>query len=76
MKSVTLFYRDGDNYKCTWKVNLEEDLIEGIELDVDFKSEDLIEIEKLGLCVNDVPLIKIHGFGDSDHNFVSVVKVE
>jgi len=76
MKSVTLFYRDGDNYKCTWTTEIDDSLVEGVELDTDFRSDCTIEIESLGLTINDIPLIKEYGFNEMDHNYVSVVKIE
>lgn len=82
---VSLFYRDGGNYKCSWDVELEEsvinDLVDGEDIndfiDKDFSSDDLFEIEDMGLTVDDIPNIRDYGFNDLyDHNFVSITNIE
>lgn len=84
---VKLFYRDGDNYKCTWHQEIDNDIWkeflnsfgnESIDnyLDKDFKSDNLFNISDLGLSMYDIPLISEHGESYQDHPFVSVVSYE
>lgn len=83
---VSLFYRDGGNYKCTWDVELDKSVIdslvdedESIEdyIDSKFESDDLFEIEDLGLTTNDIPSIKEFGFNvEYDHNYVSITEIK
>jgi len=79
MELVELFYRDGDNYKCDWKAEADKEKLEIVFEDVvkdgclnDEGYLEGVEIEDIGLSVYDIPLIKIHGYGDMDHNYVSV----
>lgn len=77
LKNITLFYRDGSNYKCNWDINIDSSILDKLEitLDPNFESDELLEIEQLGLSVNDIPMIKEYGFGDDDHNFISIVSI-
>jgi len=89
--NVTLFYRDGNNYKCTWDVEIDYEIInnfvkENVDppevdgfkyedlFDKDFSSDQLFEIEDLGLSMYDIPLIKEYGASDMDHNYVSIIR--
>jgi hypothetical protein len=81
MKKLRLMYRDGDNHKCHWVVNIPNNTFNELELkeeDIDNKqnSKPLVEIEDLGLTVEDIPLIQEYGFReDQDHNYVSITKI-
>ena len=80
---VTLFYRDGGNYKNVFNVEVDDSVIEkmivdyeGVEnlVDKECTSDTLIEIEDLGLTVYDIPNIAEYGYDDEiDHNLVSIV---
>lgn len=84
---VRLFYRDGDNYKCTWVQEVDSDMWndfkseiesegEKIEefLDKGFGSDPLFEITDFGLSMQDIPLIKSYGQNDADHPYVSIIE--
>ena len=85
MVNLTLFYRDGDNYKCTWNVQIDKitwnnflenntDMISDDFLDPNLESENLFQIYELNLSMNDIPLIAEHGMSNRDHPYVSIVK--
>ena len=75
MKTLTLFYRDGDNYKCTWDVQVEDAVVDDIpNLPVWDGKHDLHE---LGLDPEEIPLIQEHGYDDSvDHSFVTIEAID
>lgn len=82
---VSLFYRDGENYKCHWDVEIEKSVLNNLMdegenindyVDKDFRSDDLFEIEDLGFTVDDIPSIKSYGWNDEyDHNYVSITEI-
>lgn len=84
---VKLFYRDGNNYKCTWTQEVDDEywndfvsrFLENNEsindyLDKNYRSDDLFEIYEFGLDMDSIPLISEYGKSDMDHPYVSIVK--
>ena len=84
---VKFFYRDGNNYKCMWTQEVDNDcwndFVQQIEsdgdsiedfLDKDLRSECLFEMSDFGLNVNDIPLISKYGESDADHSYVSIIE--
>jgi hypothetical protein len=84
---VKFFYRDGNNYKCTWiqevddeywndfltKMQNDEESIDDY-LDKNRRSDNLFEIYDFGLNMGDIPLIGEYGEGDMDHPYVSIIE--
>lgn len=85
---VKFFYRDGDNYKCVWIQDVDDevwnDFKKTIEsdgekleeyLDEDCKSGNLFHLqEDFGLDMNIIPLIQQYGKSDMDHPYVSIIE--
>lgn len=82
MYKVSLFYRDGNNYKCHFDVEVENELIDELELDMEndidneCRSDVMFEIEDFGLTMYDIPLIGEYGEDDMDHNYVSITAIK
>ena len=80
---VSFFYRDGANYKCHFTKVLDKQIIDDLELDVEndidteYRSDVLFEIESFGLKVFDIPEIAEYGFNpEYDHNYVSITGIK
>lgn len=80
---VSFFYRDGANYKCHFTKEIDKQIIDDLEIDVEndidteYRSDVLFEIEDFGLKVFDIPMIAEYGFDpEYDHNYVSITKIE
>lgn len=73
MKKVTLFYRDGSNYKCTWDVEIEDAVMASLP-PPDCNGQN--DIHDLGLEIGDIPLVQEYGESGDDHPFVTVEAVE
>lgn len=74
MANVTLFYRDGDNYKCEWEVEIPDEVMRGLPPP---DNDGMYEITQLGLELEDIPLIQEYGFDEtSDHPYVTVIDVQ
>ena len=70
MANVSLFYRDADNYKCRWDVQVPDEVMRNLP---EPDNEGMYDIRCLGLTVDDIPLVQ--GFGyveESDHPFVTI----
>ena len=74
MATVTLFYRDGDNYKTTWDVEVPDEIMRKIPPpDVN----GMHDISTLGLAMEDIPLVRDYGFDPTaDHPFVTIERCE
>ena len=71
MQTITLFYRDGANYKDAFDVEVEERLTQGINVD------DEITMEDLELSVKDIPMVKQYGYDEEhDHSIVTVQAIK
>ena len=74
MATVSLFYRDGDNYKCFWDHEIPDETMRKLPQP---DEDGMHTLEQLGLEPDDVPLIAEYGFDStSDHNFVTVQGVK
>jgi len=70
MATVTLHYRDGDNYKCTWEADISDAIARALPPP---DGDGLYDITALGLTVYDIPLIAEFGFNEtSDHEFATL----
>lgn len=74
---ITLFYRDGDNYKQTFDVVLTEDkhikFIKQHLIETYCELENVFQLEDIGLTVYDIPMVQEYGLSVMDHNYVSLV---
>ncbi len=74
MATVTLSYRDGDNYKCEWEAEVPDEVMRALPRP---DADGMHEITRLGLEVTGIPLISGHGFDDTaDHPYVTVKAVQ
>jgi hypothetical protein len=84
---VRFFYRDGDNYKCCWLQDVDDNIWNEVKgevesegekieefLDTGFGSDHLFEITDFGLTMQDIPLIKQYGQTNMDHPYVSIIE--
>lgn len=77
-KMVRLFYRNGNNDKCFWDIEVDSKELEKI-MDIDYGefTYEEIEIQKFGLTVYDIPSIIEWGFDlKLDHNIVSIISID
>lgn len=74
---LSLSYRDGSNYKCAWDVEISDEQYAKAKEHF-FEDEDghCVEIEDLGLTMNDIPLIQQYGKNSDDHNIVNVEEIK
>lgn len=76
MAVVTLFYRDADNYKCTWDATVPDAVMRSLP-PPDPGMDDMHDIRALGLSLEDIPLIAQYGYDDtSDHPFVTIENIQ
>jgi len=76
MKKLTLTYRDGDNYKCEWDVEVSDETFDKLPAPEQW-DEGFVNINDLGLSVQDIPLIQKYGYDEtSDHPYVKIVAVD
>jgi len=76
MKKLTLTYRDGHNYKCEWDVEIPEETFNQLPAPNQW-NEGFVNINNLGLTVQDIPLIQKYGYNeDSDHPYVKIIAVD
>jgi hypothetical protein len=84
MITVELFYRDGNNDKAWWEIEVDKKTLDKV-LDVEYYEDmgyvevtcryEEIEIEEFGLTMMDIPF----PFGycpEFDHNFVSIMAID
>jgi hypothetical protein len=79
-KTIELFYRDGNNDKAWWEIEVDSKLLDKI-LDVEYYEDEVIvrhediEMEEFGLTMMDIPF----PFGycpEFDHNFVNIMAID
>jgi len=73
MATVTLFYRDGGNYKCEWDEEIPNEIIRALPPP---DSNGMYSLEQLGLEPDSIPLIAKYGLDStSDHPYVTIRRV-
>lgn len=74
MATVSLFYRDGNNYKCDWETEIPDEVMRGLPAP---DTDGQYHVASLGLEVTDIPLVADYGYDEeSDHPFVTVTEVK
>ena len=73
MATLELFYRDGDNYKCFWDVDVPDEIVRRLPAP---EFDDLHNIADLGLSELDIPLISKYGYDETaDHPYVTICEI-
>lgn len=77
MKKLDLFYRDGNNYKCCFSVDIEDELFfDNLVGDEDLWHND-VTMEDIGLSMYDIPSVQEWGYDEQfDHNYITILKVD
>ena len=74
MKTLTLQYTDGSNFKCTWDAEVNDLVVRNLPAP---DAEGFHDINALGLTVDDIPLIIEYGYDDErDHPFVKIEAID
>ena len=74
MKRLTLTYRDGNNYKCEWDVEVSDEVFTALPPP---DNEGFTDINALHLKYDDIPMIKQYGYREeSDHPYVKIVAID
>ena len=77
MKTLTLFYSDGENLPCQWDVEVENAVADNIS-NLDMYNDGQHDIEDLGIDPEEIPLIKEHGgwIDGLDDGLVTIMAID
>lgn len=77
MKTLTLFYNDGESPPCQWDVEVEDSVADNIP-ELDMYNDGQHDIEDLGISPDEIPLIKEHGgwVDGLDDGLVTIIAID